>query len=188
MFNKNDKSLYILRTIINVITIILIGVCVVMGIVLMAMSIDGYKFYEELFITGIVVLLVGPIVVQLIWLVFDMKYQAILDVKIIRNAQFGLEAPELPTISFKKNGKKEAVKSDMEIYDILKKYKNLLEEKIISQAEFDEIKSQLLNKTVANNTKVETTIDKIKKLKTYADENVITTEEFAEEKSKLLKK
>ncbi len=187
MFKKNDKSLFIFRTIINVLTIVMICACIVTGIVLMAMSIGEYRFHIELFIAGIVVLIVGPVFVQLMWLALDMKFQSLLDVKIIRNAQFGLEAPELPSITFKKSAKN-SIKGDMEIYDILKKYKGLLEEKIISQAEFDQIKSQLLNKTVATTNKVETTIDKIKKLKTYADENVITSEEFAEEKSKLLKK
>ncbi len=194
MFNRNDKSFFILRKIINVAIIIFMCVCVIAGIIFMALAFGEdaagrSKFIAVNFIIGIVLLLLGPIICQLIWLVSDMKYNSRLDVKIIRNAQFGLAAPELPYINiFNRNKDKLVVQGEMATYDILKKYKVLVDEDIISQEEFEEIKSQLLNKDVAVSKQVENTIDKIKKLKSYADEKIISTEEFEKEKSKILKK
>ncbi len=202
MFNKNDKSLFIFRKIVNALTIILMAVCVIAGIVCIAMSFgkqtinDGFNgtqvvpvFYFGNFIIGIVALLLGPILLQLIWLALDVKFNAMLDVKIIRNAQYGAPVPELPELFFIKcNKKSEAIVGVESTFDTLKKYRELVDAEVISQEEFDEIKKQLLNKNVDDSNNVETTIEKIKKLKSYADENVITAEEFAEEKSKILKK
>ncbi len=194
MFTKNDKSLFLIRKIINVVTIIVMCICVIAGIVLIALSFGenakgASVFYVGTFISGICTLILGPIFTQFTWLLLDMKFNSILDLKIIRNAQFGLAAPELPCLCMVKRCKGQTlVHGDMSTYDILKEYKTLVDEEVITKDEFDEIKSQLLNKEISKENQVESTIDKIKKLKSYLDEEVISAEEFEKEKSKILKK
>ncbi len=193
MFNKNDKSLYLVRKIVNVLLFVLMCVSVIAGIVLIAVSF--YTYNDELFvnfitlISGICVMILGPVLLQLVYLVADIGFNALLDVKIIRNAQFGIAVPEFSAPLFlKKNKDVIDARNALDVYEKLKKYKTLYDESVITSDEYENIKNGLLQ----NNTQPVETIDddisKMKRLKTLADEKVLSEEEFMQEKSKILKK
>ena len=194
MFKSNDKSFFMIRKIVNVMYFILMCAAVVTGIVLMASSVYSYtqsgRTYTYLdwtmFIFGIVTMILGPVLLQLFWLISDAVFNIVFDVKIIRNATCGVEMPKLPAPLFARKNKCKEVGVD--VYEKLKMYKNLCDEGVLSAAEYEEIKKDLLNKNAADNQSFSSDIEKVRKLKAYVDEVVLTSEEFATEKSKILKK
>lgn len=195
MFERNDKSLNLVRKIINVTLFVLMCVSVIAGVVLIAMSFQVEKYSEEMIINfgtligGILAIILGPILLQIVWLVFDMKLNSILDVKIIRNAQYGLPAGELKAPLFFNRGKSKEIGVEVtDAYEKLRKYKALCDESVITVDEFEQIKCELLNKNVEKEYSIDEDIEKVKKLKSYVDDKIITEEEFAKEKSKILKK
>ena len=120
MFEKNDKTFFVLRKIVNIALFVCICACALVGLILVFSSIgryaapdyyyNTYKLYTYVDSTrlaaGLGVMLAGPVVFQFVWLITDICFNKALDVKIIRNAQLGLETPELPApICFKKKSK-----------------------------------------------------------------------------------
>ncbi len=190
MFKSNDKSFFMIRKIVNVVYFILMCVAVVAGIVMMASAKETGTYYGDsytyinwgILIAGLLTMLVGPILLQLGWIVTDAIFNTIMDVKIIRNATLGAEIPELPAPLFAKKHEKN---NSINVYEKLKAYKNLCSEGFITQEEYETIKKDILKKTDSG---LESNIDKIKKLKVYLDEGLLTEEEFEKEKSKILKK
>ena len=150
----------------------------------------GYTYTEVewgTFIIGLVIMLLGPVFLQFGWVIADAIFNIIFDVKIIRNGVCGASLPELPAPLFagKKKAKSENV---VDAYEKLKMYKALCDDEVLTKQEYDQLKKELLNKSVGANKDFESDIDKVKKLKVYVDENVLTEEEFAAEKSKILNK
>ena len=74
------------------------------------------------------------------------------------------------------------------VQDARRKFNVECDEGVLTEAEFNDIKRDLLNKNVAEKQSFESDIDKVKKLKVYLDEKVLTEQEFVAEKSKILKK
>ncbi len=190
MFKKNDKSLFIVRKVVNVAIFVLMCACVICGIAVIASAISGPSYYLVAnIIIGVVVLLGGPIFLQILWLIIDVKFNALVDIKLIRNATYNQEEVLLPAPLFHKNKKEEdVITNGMEVYEKIKKYKLLLDEKIITTEEFEDIKSRLLLKPATVESCIDSSIKKVKVLKSYADDNIISAKEFEEEKAKLLKK
>lgn len=201
MFNKNDKSFNIIRKITNVTLFVLMCAAFIAGIVMIAISFEsqtkinyGVTYSTTVInygtlIGGIATMLLGPIFLQLVWLVTDMKFNAMFDVKAIRNAQYGLQAPEIPgPLFFSKKKDKNLEFDTFDIYEQLKEYKVLCDEAVITENEYEEIKSKFLNKNADNNRIFECDIDKIKRLKQFADDKILTEEEFLTEKNKIIKK
>ncbi len=196
MFNKNDKTLYLLKKIVNVTLFIIMCLCVICGIIIMASSFpvayskSGYRyvsFNAIAFFIGLVTLVGGPIFTQLVYLLLDVAFNFCLDVKIIRNAQFGLEVPSMPNPLFHKNCNNQKEITGFKMYETLKQYKTLVDQEIITEVEFEELKAKILNKNHHEANSLNININKVKKLKTFADEKIITEEEFASEKAKILK-
>lgn len=198
MFKNTDKSFYLVRKILNVVYFVLMIACVIFGIILIALSNQtGYSgnmyggaiIYTDFsyIISGILCIILGPVLCQLSWLVTDMFFNHMLDLKNIRNANYGLPAVELPAPLFMGRLKKQDEKENLNVYEKLREYKLLLDEKIISQEEFDEIKAKLIEKKSSKAKYQDDKISKVRELKTYLDEKVITEDEFNEEKSKILK-
>ena len=197
MFKNTDKSFYLVRKILNVVYFVLMIASVITGIILISCSVKTFTDYSGtyayvdfgLLISGILTMLLGPVAWQFDWLITDMIFNIILDVKNIRNASYGLPAEELPAPLFMKKLKNRGANTnDLPDYEKLKEYKALLDDKIISQEEFDEIKEKLIGKKEKKNTSKDDKISKVRELKNYLDEKIITEEEFNEEKSKILKK
>lgn len=194
MFKRNDKTFYMLRRFVNVLYLVLMCVAVLAGIIMMASSFYTYEvaYYSYTavrwgtFIIGILTMFLGPVILQFGWLLTDVAFNMVFDVKIIRNAISGEEMPKLPTLTFAK--KKEGKDNYVNSYEKLKMYKSLCDEGILTTGEYEELKRDLLNKNSIEKKSFESDIDKVKKLKAYVDENVLTEEEFAIEKSKILKK
>ena len=195
MFKTNDKSFYIIRKFINWVLFILMCIAVIAGIIMMSSSFYTVTKYgstyvnmdEILFFSGLLTMLLGPVYLQFNWLFIDTFFNLLFDVKIIRNATCGASIPELPApILFRK--KKESDNVVVDAYEKLKMYKALCDEGVLTEAEFNDIKRDLLNKNVAEKQSFESDIDKVKKLKVYLDEKVLTEQEFVAEKSKILKK
>ncbi len=188
MFKSNDKSFFMIRKIVNVVYFVLMCVAVVAGIVMMASAKETSTYYAYTYINwgiliaGLLTMLVGPILLLLGWIVTDVIFNTIMDVKIIRNATLGAEIPELPAPLFAKRREKN---NTVNVYEKLKAYKDLCNEGFITQEEYETIKKDILKKTDSG---LERSIDKIKKLKVYLDEGLLTNEEFEAEKSKILKK
>lgn len=191
MFKKNDKSFNMIVKITNVVLFVLMCVSVLIGIVMIALSFKADDFYGiyvnfgTLF-GGIAAIILGPILIQFIWLLFDMAFNAILDVKLIRNAEYKNQtsAQELPAPIFRK-GTKEKEGDKYEAYKKLKEYKELLDETVITKDEYDLIKAELMSSV---EEKTDSTINQVKELKKLADEKIITEQEFVNEKAKILKK
>ena len=202
MFKKNDKSMFLLRKIVNVTLFVLMCVCVVGGIILMASAKTVETGYDYLgapitqsyfnvigFIGGFVVFALGPVLLQLVWLVFDMKFNSCLDVKLVRNALFNQGEVFQPAPLFHKFKNEECVLNNgMEVYENIKKYKILFDEEAITADEFEDIKKRLLAKDSAAGSQINSSIEKVKMLKSYADSDIISQEEYAQEKAKLLNK
>ena len=194
MFKVNDRTFYMLRKFVNVLYFVFMCVAVLAGIIMMASSFYTYESGRYsytavewgLFIGGILTMFLGPVLLQFGWLLTDVAFNMVFDVKIIRNAICGEEMPELPILTFAK--KKEYKDTYIGSYEKLKMYKSLCDEGILTTAEYDELKRELLNKNSIEKKSFESDIDKVKKLKAYVDEKVLTEEEFAIEKSKILKK
>lgn len=190
MFEKNDKSLYLVRRILDVAIFVLMCVSVLAGIVLIATSFrsDNYGTYIIFgsLIGGVLSILLGPVLLQLVWLAIDIRFNSLLDVKIIRNAQFGNGKTEFfrPLFSKKRNCD---LTCEYDAYEKLKKFKALLDEEVISADEYESIKKELLGKNECTCT-VEEDISKVKTLKTYVDDKILTEEEFKAEKAKILNK
>ena len=190
MFKSNDKSFFMIRKIVNVVYFVLMCITVIAGIVMMASSSQTYTEYGYTYsyidwgiiIAGLSIMLLGPILIQLGWIVTDAIFNIIMDVKIIRNATLGAEIPELPAPLF---AKKRDKNNSVNVYEKLKTYKELCDESAITQEEYEGIKNDLLKKS---DNGFEGDIDKIKKLKRYLDEGLLTNDEFVAEKSKILKK
>ena len=187
MFKSNDKSFFMIRKVVNVVYFILMCASVVAGIVMMASSTYtdkyGYVYIDwGIVIAGLLIMLVGPILIQFGWIVTDAIFNIIMDVKIIRNATLGAEVPELPAPLF---AKKRDKNNSVNVYEKLKTYKDLCDESAITQEEYEGIKNDLLKKS---DNGFEDDITKIKKLKCYLDEGLLTNDEFVAEKSKILKK
>lgn len=191
MFKKNDKSFNMIVKITNVVIFVLMCVSVIAGIVMTAAAFRSDE-YGDLFINfgmlfgGLATIVVGPILLQLVWLAFDMAFNFALDVKLIRNAQCGQVAlQELPAPVFRKNSKKQE-NDKYETYKKLKEYKELLDEAVITEDEYAKIKAEFI---VSDEKKTDSAIiSQVKELKKLVDENIITEQEFSNEKNKILKK
>ena len=191
MFKKNDKSFNMIVKITNVVIFVLMCVSVIAGIVMTAAAFRSDK-YGDLFINfgmlfgGLATIVLAPILLQLVWLAFDMAFNFALDVKLIRNAgcgQAGLQ--ELPAPLFRKTSKKQE-EGKYEIYKKLKEYKELLDEAVITEDEYAQIKAEFI---VSDEKKTDSAIiSQVKELKKLVDENIITEQEFSNEKNKILKK
>ena len=171
-------------------------VCAIAGIIMMASSnkiasYDGNTFsyfnFANFFI-GLVLFLLGPVIFQLVWLGLDVKFNALLDVKNIRNAGYSLPAEEFPAPLFFNKKAKDTDKNNLEAYEKLKKYKLLYDEKVLTDEEYENIKNEILGKNQGNKEALDKDIDKVKKLKAYVDDKIISEEEFVAEKSKIFKK
>ncbi|MBR5192429.1 MAG: SHOCT domain-containing protein [Clostridia bacterium] len=167
---------------------------VLTGIILFSVSFTTNSWgefivnYGTLF-GGIGSILLGPIVIQLLWLSSDIFFNFILDVKNIKNAQLGLPTSELSPPLFHKNCQKSVgIDNVYSVFEKIKKFKLLLDEGIITEEEYVEIKNELLNKKEKVGSKFDKDIVKIKQLKTYVDEKILSKEEFDDEKNKILKK
>ena len=198
MFKNTDKSFYLVRKILNVVYFVLMIASFITGIILIVCSVQtlpdyyyGATTYVDIgfLISGILTMLLGPVLWQFDWLITDMIFNSILDVKNIRNASYGLSVQELPAPLFMKKLKnRDANTNDVPDYEKLKEYKSLFDEKVITQEEFDEIRRKILGKKDNKVEAIDYDIMQVKKLKALLDENIITEEEYNEEKSKILKK
>ena len=129
MFKVNDRTFYMLRKFVNVLNFVLMCVAVLAGIIMMASSFYTYESGRysytavewSLFISGILTMLLGPVVLQFGWLLTDIVFNMVFDVKIIRNAISGEEMPKLPAPLFSK--KKDSKGSYADAYEKLKMYK-----------------------------------------------------------------
>lgn len=197
MFETNDKSLNLLRKIVNVAIFVAMCVCVIIGIVLIAMSFSMVEYSGYMgkylsinpiaLVSGVCTLLLGPVVCQIVWLLTDVYFNTLFDIKLIRNAQCAseLNLQKLPAPLFRKSVKESEINS-LDVYKKLKDYRILVEENVITEDEFTQIKSNLMANSRESAT--DSTISKAKELKKLADQKIITEEEFASEKSKILKK
>ncbi len=191
---KNDNSLNLIRKITNVTLFVLMCLSVLTGIVLIAISF-GSNSWGGMYVNvatlfgGIGSIVLGPVLLQLIWLSTDVAFNFILDVKNIKNAQLGLPTNELSAPLFHKNCQKAVgIDNVYSVFEKIKKFKLLLDEGIITEEEYVEIKNELLNKKEKVGSKFDKDIVKIKQLKTYVDEKILSKEEFDDEKNKILKK
>lgn len=197
MFKKSDKSLYLIRKIVNVVIFVFMCISVIAGLVLIAISfnksVDQYGnsftwFNFGTFFGGLLAILLGPVLLQLVWLACDLKFNTLLDIKNIRNAQYGMSAVEFPAPLFLNKCNKSSNNNVLDVYEKLKKYKALLDENALTIEEYEQIKNELLGTNKSEDKSIENDIDKVKRLKKYVDDKVLTEEEFVAEKSKILKK
>lgn len=195
MFKNNDKSLFLLRKIVNVALFISMCLCVIAGVVMISLCktiVGSTQYIREyvntgMIIGGVLTMILGPIICQIVWLLVDLKFNAILDVKLIRNSCYNINGEQSLSYLFFKN-KKSTVVDSISIFEKLKQYKELYDANILTEAEYEQIKAELLNKNICENTKFSNAIKEVKKLKTYVDEKILTEEEFSVEKAKILKK
>ena len=115
-----------------------------------------------------------------------MAFNFALDVKLIRNAQYGKAGlQELPAPLFRK-GTKHKEEDKYEGYKKLKEYKELLDEAVITEEEYAQIKAEFI---ISDEKKSDSAIiSQVKELKKLVDENIITEQEFSNEKNKILKR
>ncbi len=159
MFKKNDKTFILLRKIVNIALFVMMVASVITGVVLMLTSfqqVGNYYnsrivFNEVTFFTGLGITVAGPVVCQLIWLLTDVAFNAMLDVKIIRDVTCGNEPSikQLPYL-FRTNANEDAgqsVGADLsknKQYSELLKYKELYDQGAITESEYTFFKQQLM--------------------------------------------
>ncbi len=172
-------------------------ISLIAGIVLICTSFNKVQVADYGYMTvinfgtligGILTILFGPILLQLVWLGCDLKFNTLLDIKNIRNAQYGMPAVEFPAPLFLNKSNKINDNNVLDVYEKLKRYKALLDENALTVEEYEQIKNELLGNNKSADKSIENDIDKVKRLKQYVDDKVLTEEEFVAEKSKILKK
>ncbi len=141
MFEKNDKQLLIVRTILNVVTWIFIILGVVLGIVLSAL---------EMLEIGLPLLFFIPFLSWVMWVFVRLHLSHLCDIKMIRNKIYGVDNDNLKVFLEEKanTGFQEEeyiannnISSNTE--QILR-LKRLLDGGAITQEEFDREKEKLL--------------------------------------------
>lgn len=160
MFKKNDKTFILLRKIVNIALFVMMVASVISGVVLMLMSFQQVSSYYGprmvfspiSFFTGLGVTIVGPVFFQFIWLLTDVGFNAMLDVKIIRDVTCGNEpsVTRLPYL-FRINASEDASQSvgadfsKNKQYSELLKYKELYDQGAITESEYTFFKQQLMS-------------------------------------------
>ncbi|MBR1983784.1 MAG: SHOCT domain-containing protein, partial [Clostridia bacterium] len=187
---SNDKSFKIVRCISNVALLVATIAGMIAGIIMMATSFDK-SFDVVEFIIGICLFLLSPVVIGLVWTFIDLKFTCIVDVKLIRNANYGYRDDKLLNnfAPFKFKGKKCKTTDKYEnSLDKLVTYKKMVDEGILTAEEFVSIKNEIIGKEEKSTSCDKESFDTIIKLKKLCDSEVISKEEFATEKSKILSK
>ena len=87
MFDNNDKSLLSVRTVVNVVTGILLALFVIGGIVCIVIGAD--KEETLMIVVGILCVLVGALISWLFWVFMRLILSFLCDVKLIRNKLYG---------------------------------------------------------------------------------------------------
>lgn len=85
MFEKNDKILFIMRFVINVLSVVAGIVCIILGIVLAAKGVSN----------GYIILFGGVIGIGFFWLVWQLCFSYLCDIKLIRNKLYGADNDSL---------------------------------------------------------------------------------------------
>lgn len=118
MFQKNDKSLINARWITLTCIILLLIAAVAAGVVLCALAFDQTileGLYGEgappvdltLFISGIVIILVFPLLCVFAWTFANLRFTQMFDLKLIRNKLYGIYDPILEKYVSTKKERKE---------------------------------------------------------------------------------
>ena len=140
MFEKNDKVLFVVNSIVNIFYSLFIVVCVLTGISLCII---------EVWALGLGILFLGSFFVGLMWMITRLFLLFFCDIKLIRNKIYNIKNDGL--LAFIDD--KELIKDEMElkdknrieVNDKLLQLKKLLDLGIITQEEFDREKNNLLN-------------------------------------------
>lgn len=85
MFEKNDRILFIMRFVINVVSLVIGILCIIWGIVLAAKNVPY----------GFIIIFAGPVSACLFWLVWQLLFSYFCDIKLIRNKLYGLDNDDL---------------------------------------------------------------------------------------------
>lgn len=161
MFEKNDRILFIMRFVINVVSLVIGILCIIWGIVLAAKNVPY----------GFIIIFAGPVSACLFWLVWQLLFSYFCDIKLIRNKLYGLDNDDLsafignhetadPAKDFEdaKTVKEEPaveqsiqeepaeeISADFQKSILLKKLNSLRDKGRISEKEYEEKKKYILN-------------------------------------------
>ena len=146
MFEKNDRVFYICRKIVRIAMIVLISICFVAGLVLLIAGAES-AYSSSLNPAGLGLMIGAPIALALSWFVCELVFSYMLDVKYIRNKLYGVKNNELPAkervSKAAPQSEEPAEKSDIEK---LRDLKALLDDGILSEEEYAEEKTKILDK------------------------------------------
>lgn len=140
MFEKNDKQLFTVRTLLNVIVWIFVIAGVISGIVFLV---------GNSIAIGLLLLLFVPFLSWIIWVVARLYLTYLCDIKLIRNKLYGLDNDGLKVFLEEKvdTSNQSVSQSATESVDKttqLLKLKSLLDNRVITQEEFDDEKKKYL--------------------------------------------
>lgn len=115
-FEKNDKSLKIVKTIVQVTDIILAALSIILGIICFcAGGADGIA-------TGLVFIIAVPLAIGLLYLIKDLMFSLMTDIKFIRNMLYDSVSMNVNSNRLKQEANEDAniVKKDTTEKDIVK--------------------------------------------------------------------
>lgn len=164
MFEKNDKQLLTIRTVIDVITILFFVIGIICSIILLV--------NREIF-PGVFLLVFVPLCCWLMWLAWRLMMTFLCDVKLIRNKLYGIG--------------NENLKVFLEEDDILVLLYNLYAQGILTEEEYLTKKGELLDGNAEEfGKKIKQSYKEWIKFKKMADKGYITQEDFERAKKDFL--
>lgn len=192
MFDKNDRTLLTVRTLMNVFTIIFVIFCAIAGIVLAACG---------MLAAGLTILFCGPLFFWLVWLVIRLHLTYLCDIKLIRNKLYGIENSALN--AFIKESAQPAPEEEQNAFTY-QQLEKLNYNGIISNEEFEWRTRMFLQKEAENlheeneatvskandpadDLKAYTSLDSLYHLKKLLDRGKITQAQYDTAKARIMK-
>lgn len=138
MFEKNDKQLLAIRTIINVVTILFAIIGIICSIILLV--------NEEIFL-GIFLLVFIPFFSWFMWIIWRLIMTFLCDIKLIRNKLYGVDNDNLKVFLEEKQTPEQIAEQKRvaaQNAEKIARLKTLHDSGVISEEEFQQEREKLL--------------------------------------------
>lgn len=171
MFEKNDRILFIMRFVINVVSLLIGFLCIVLGIVLATQNVPY----------GFIIIFAGPVSACFFWLVWQLLFSYFCDIKLIRNKLYGQDNDDLSI--FLEDKRKADLEEDLEEQKMVK-------EETVGEQPIQENSAELQSIQEEQEEEINADLQKsilLEKLKSLRDKGRISEKEYEEKKKYILK-
>lgn len=169
MFEKNDRILFIMRFVINVVSLLIGFLCIVLGIVLATQNVPY----------GFIIIFAGPVSACFFWLVWQLLFSYLCDIKLIRNKLYGQDNDDL-SIFLEDKGKVDLEEDPEEA--------KMVKEETAGEQPIQENSAEL--QSIQEEEEIDADLQKsilLEKLKSLRDKGRISEKEYEAKKKYILK-